>query len=118
MRLVALLILVSCTSSPNYWNPYTPIRAQTKLDRDAAVQRAVIAITDAGREVESSTDGIVLSKWFAGDGFGDGQRFRVRVVLTGSDYEIAALCQPECLETQKRPQFVLETMKKIDAGLR
>lgn len=127
-RLVLIAALTACAGSPNYWNAYTPVRAQTKLDRDSATQRAVIAITDAGREVESNDAGVILTKWFSGDGFGGGEnRFRVRVIVSTGSYEVGALCQIKspttsawgegCDET-KRPQFVLDTIAKIDAALR
>jgi hypothetical protein len=130
MRIVAVIVMLTagCTGSTNYWNPYTPIQAQTKLDKDAAVQKAVIAITDAGKEVESSDAGVVLTKWFSGDGFGgDQNRFRIRVVVQQASYGIEALCQSKAgssgawndnCDGSKRPQFVLDTMNRIDAALK
>lgn len=129
-RLMMIAALTGCTGSTNYWNPYTPIRAQTTADRNTAVQKAVIAITDAGREIESSdaTTGIVISKWWSGDGFGgENNRFRIRVTFDAqSGYEIVALCQGKIAsgweesncERDKRPQFVLDTIKRVDAALR
>jgi hypothetical protein len=134
MKLAAIffsLVCVGCTGSPNYWNPYSPVNAQTKAStRGDAVQRAVIALTDAGREIESSDveTGIVLSKWYSSDGaFTSDTRFRVRVVFAESGaYQIDALCQSkasggdwkdECTEG-KRPQHVIDTIAKVDLALR
>lgn len=126
----AALALTACTGSTNYWNAYTPVRAKTTQPKNAAVQRAVVAITDAGREIESSdaATGIVISKWWSGDGFGgESNRFRIRVTFddTGA-YEIVALCQGKVssgweesnCEPNKRPQFVLDTVAKVDASLK
>ncbi|HVJ27912.1 MAG TPA: hypothetical protein VM493_10240 [Vicinamibacterales bacterium] len=120
--------MTACTGSPNYWRTYTPIEGQTQLDERAATQRAVIAVTDTGREIESSDAGVVLTKWFTGSGFGsDQQRFRIRVTIQPGAYEISALCQGkdsmtgawnECEEQSKRPQFVLDTMSRIDGALK
>lgn len=119
--------LAACTGSTNYWNAYRPVSGTTSNAN--AVQAAVVAITDAGKEVESSDNGIVLSKWFSGDGFGgDQNRFRVRVTVNANAYEVAALCQAkkpgsggawseEC-DATKRPQFVLDVVARIEAGLR
>ncbi len=132
MRTILLAaVLTACTGSANYWTAYHPVSGHTTQDKAGAVQHAVIAITDAGREVESSdgATGIVLSKWFSGDGFsGDDTRFRVRVVV-GDDgrYDIAALCQRKSVVTSawgddcdadKRPRFVVETVGKVEAALR
>ncbi len=123
--------LAACAGSQNYHRAYEPTEGTTKHERAKAVQKVVIAITDAGREVEESdaTTGIVLSKWFSGDGFGQDQsRYRIRVVLDeASGYEIAALCQGksstssawnECEADDLRPQFVLDTMARVDEALR
>ena len=129
-RLILMAALAGCAGSTNYWNPYTPVRATTTQPKAAAVQKAVVAMTDAGREIESSdgATGIVLSKWWSGDGFGgDQNRFRVRVsVDDAGGYEIAALCQTnnasnagwsdDCDKT-KRPQFVLDIVTKVDAAM-
>ena len=127
-----LAALLGCTGSPNYWNAYTPMHAQmANTSRPAAVQRAVIALTDAGREIESSdvSTGIVLSRWWSGDGFGhDDTRFRVRVIFDESTgYTVEALCQRKGMtsgdftdqcDDAKRPQFVLDVMAKVDTALR
>ena len=115
-----------------YRQPETPVHATTTRTRPSAVQRAVIAITDAGKEVESSdaTTGIVMSKWFSPDGFGgDDNRFRIRVVFDESNgYEIEALCQlkdsmsktwgEDGCDAKLRPQFVLDLVARIDRELR
>jgi len=130
-------ILTACTGSPNYHRPYTPIHATHRHSRPAAVQRAVIAITDAGREIESSdaTTGIVLSKWFSGDGALAGDnRHRIRVLFDETNgYTIEALCQsknadmiggggwedcPKNDGQEIRPQFVLDTVGSVNAALR
>jgi len=135
-RVLILMALTACTSSPNYARPYTPIQATHKHSRPSAVQKAVIALTDAGREIESSdaATGIVLSKWFEGDGALAGNyRYRIRVVLDEtSGYAIEALCQaknPEAFSgggwidcpkidgQDLRPQFVLDLITRVNAAL-
>lgn len=129
MKLLLLTALAGCTGSPNYWNPYTPVRAKTELTRETAIQKAVIAITDAGREIESSdaNTGIVISRWFGSKDFAaDDTRFRVRVTYADAAYEIVALCQSkvsgdwkdEGCEPAKRPQYVLDVVMKVDAALK
>lgn len=131
---VVAVLVAACTGSTNYWIPYTAARGSTQLDRGPAVQAAVVAITDAGREVESSdaASGTVMSKWFSGDGFGqDLTRFRIRVTFSdGGAYEIVALCQgkdtgplssggwKDCEEKDKRPRFVADVLTKVEANLR
>lgn len=127
--ILAAALATACTGSKNYWNPYTPIKAQTSLSKEAAIQKAVIAITDAGKEIESSdaSTGIVISKWFGSPDFGaNDTRFRVRVTYADSAYEIVALCQSkatgdwkdEGCEPAKRPQFVLDVVAKVDTALK
>lgn len=128
-----VLVVAACTGSSNYWVTYAPLNGKSAVPKAALVQKAVIAITDAGKEIESSdgTSGIVLSKWFQGDGMmSDDNRFRVRVTVddTGA-YTVAGLCQAKkagssswedtCLEgnENKRPRFVVELVAKIEASL-
>jgi len=129
--LAASLILGACMGSSNYWMPYQPARGSSPQPRPTQVQRAVIAISDAGRELEStdSATGVVLTKWFSSDGFGGDQtRFRVRVIIDEQGgYDVAALCQTknaatpgwsdECDRT-KRPRFVLKLITQLDAALK
>ena len=126
--ILILTMLAGCTGSPNYWRAYTPMHGTTSAERASAVQKVTIAVTDAGKEIESSdaTTGIVLTKWFSGDGFGQDQsRFRIRVVFDeAKGYDVVALCQSKdggdwkdgCGD--KRPQFVLDAMAKVDGALR
>lgn len=122
--------LAACTGSSNYWVTYQPRKGTITQPKADAVQHAVSVLTDAGKDIESSdaTSGVVLSKWFTGDGIGsDSQRFRVRVTINDSgSYEVVALCQGkspytsawnECEEQAKRPRFVVETVSKIEAAL-
>lgn len=133
MRAILMAAAITgCTGSPNYWVPYTPIQASSAQPKNTAVQKAVIAVTDAGREIETSdaTTGIVLTKWFSGDGFGGGEtRFRIRVTFDeAAKYEIVSLCQRKsaatsawsdgCDDETKRPRFVVDTMTRVDAALR
>lgn len=123
-------LLAGCAGSANYWVDYAPMRGTTTQSKEAATQRAVVAITDAGREIESSdaATGIVLSRWFSGDGFGGDQtRFRVRVTFADGSYEVAVLCQRQNAATpgwnddcdpNKRPRFAVETAAKVEAALR
>jgi hypothetical protein len=129
--LLVLVMIAGCTGSSNYWITYSPPHGSTSLQKGPAVQAAVVAITDVGKEVESSdaASGLVLSKWFSSDGFGGaGSRFRVRVAIgeTGS-YDIVALCQSkdpmtsawrDCEEQGKRPRFVAEVLTAVEMSLR
>ena len=131
MRALAFIAMIGCTGGANYWIDYRPLSGSSTKPRSDVVQKSVIAITDAGREIESSdaTSGIVLSRWFGGDGFApDDTRFRIRVSVsdTGS-YDIASLCQRKSAMTSawedgcdpaKRPRFVVETIAKIEQALR
>lgn len=127
--------LAGCTGSPNYWVTYSAARGEVKAPRAAVIQSAVVAVTDAGREVESSdtASGIVLTKWFSGDGFGSDQnRFRIRVTVAESGaYEVVALCQGkdtsmtnhgawiDCTEVpNSRPRFVVDLVARVDENLR
>ena len=130
--LIALLFAAAaaCTSSPNYHVNYAPQSGTTTASKPDSVQRAVIAITDAGREVESSdaSTGIVLTKWFRGDGVAaDQNRYRIRVVLSDTTYQVAALCQvkgafsgawEDCSGQDKMPRFVVELVDKIAGSLK
>lgn len=125
----AALVAAACTGSKNYWHPYSPATGQTTKTNAQAVQQAVVALTDAGRDVESSDaeTGIVLSKWFSGDGFGGGNnRFRIRVTIADGAYTVMAMCQAkdpmsggweDTCDAGKRPQFVLDAVAKVEAGL-
>ncbi len=134
-----ILALVSgCTGTANYWVPYAPMRGTTTRTRPAVIQRATIAITDAGYSVESSdaTAGILLSKWFHGDGFMQGEnRYRLRIILDEANgYEIEAMCQTtagstgpfddhkdftNCGDTAgEMPRFVVDAVAKVDVALR
>lgn len=126
---ITALLLTACTSSPNYHVEYAPRSGTMTASKADGVQRAVIAITDAGREVESSdaSSGIVLSKWFQSDsGLMGDVRYRVRVVLGDSNYQVAALCQRKaastsswegCDDTGKMPRFVVELVDRVATGL-
>jgi hypothetical protein len=126
--LISAALMAACTSSPNYHRAYTPRTVATQLDKDAATQRAVIAITDAGREVESTDAGVVLSKWFSGEGFMSNlTQYRLRVIVAAGSYQIAALCQAhmnegdpwkQCEDDTKRPQFILDALTKLEAALK
>lgn len=133
MRALMLALLVACAPGPSYHRPYAPISATTPHPRAVAAQKAVIAITDAGYEIESSDGGIVLSKWFVDAGYSDvaNLRFRVRVVFDeGNGYEIVSQCQvntgrdawaecgkPAPPEQDVRPQSVLDAMGRVNAAL-
>ncbi len=129
---LALGLAAGCVNSPNYYVAYAPVTGTTTKTRPAAVQRAVIALTDAGREVESSdaTTGIVLSKWFTSDAalVGGDVRFRVRIVFDESNgFEVEALCSrkdgsawtEDCADSDdKRPRFVVDLVAKVAKKLR
>lgn len=113
--LLILATATACTGSSNYWVTYQPRHAA----KTTTAQKAKIAITDAGREVESSDEGVVLTKWFRGDGFPNDVQFQVRIVIAPDGYDIAALCKRDSGDDcgGKRPRFVLDTIAKIEAGL-
>ena len=128
---LAMLLAIGCTGSSNYWIAYKPVAGDSTQPKATIVQRAIVALTDAGRDVETSdvTTGIVLSKWFAPDGmFSDEQRHRIRVTIDDAGhYEVVALCNrkkingsgwEECGNPDTRPRFVVETVEKISASLR
>jgi hypothetical protein len=125
MRTLLLMVaLVSCDPK-NRYAAYQPVRGTTALDRDTATQRAVIAITDAGQEIETSAAGVVLSKWFEGGTGSGGQRFRVRVTVASTGYEVVAMCQMtdafsgswgDC-PGDGRPQFVVDLVGAVGKAL-
>ena len=129
-RLVLIAVLAGCDPK-QMWQPYSPIEAQTRLDQETLTRRAVIAITDAGLSLESSTNGIVLSDWTANDQLGkaiqgtDGERFRIRVVIEKGSYELVAQCQrrmdatawDDCTEDERRPQWVLDVLARVEKAL-
>lgn len=133
-RIILMAALAGCTGSANYWVHYQPTRGTTSQPKATVVQRAIVAITDVGREVETSdaASGIVISKWFSGDGFGqDTNRFRVRVTVQDDGaYEVVASCQAkdtgpmsdggwkDNCEPTKRPAFVADVMRKIDTAMK
>lgn len=127
---IPALLLTACTSSPNYHVNYAPQSGTMTASKGDGVQRAVIAITDAGKEVESSDggSGIVLSKWFQSDGFGaDDVRYRIRVVLGDASYQVAAMCQrksamtsswsEDCTSDDTRPRYVVDLVNQIAVSL-
>ena len=122
MRKVAVLVvLASCFSAANKWAPYRPRTGTAGPD---AIKRAMIAMTDAGEEIETHEEGLVVSKWFSGSD--PDEHFRIRVTVDeAARYEVAALCQykdpahggwVDC--GQKMPRFILDTMAKVEAALR
>lgn len=133
--LLMTTLLAACTSSPSYWIAFTP-HAGHASSKEAAMQKATIAITDAGREIESSDPamGIILTKWFSGTGMVDDQnRFRIRVLVqTDGSYEISGMCQRMTIDTKhweqppdghcgnegKFPRFVVELTDKLDVSMR
>jgi hypothetical protein len=129
-KILIALTLTACAGSANYWKPYQPAHGTTTATRADAVQKATIAITDAGEEVETSdaATGIVLSKWFSGDGMmSRDTRFRIRVVIGEAGYDVAALCQRKANTPtsngwgddcgDKRPAFVLDAMTRVQKAL-
>jgi hypothetical protein len=130
--LMAVAVLSACTGSSNYWRTYTPARGASTQPKTTVVQKATLAIVDAGYETETSdgNTGLVISKWFQNTGFMSEQnRFRIRVTVdeTGH-YEVTAQCQQkasglsgggwgdDCTDG-KRPQFVLDAVAKVDAAI-
>src|SRR4051812_10478222 len=122
-RATILIALAACTGSPNYWRTYTPASGHTSQSKASLVQKATIAIVDAGHETESSdaVTGLVVSKWFHLDGFAaDQSQFRVRVSVDDSGgYQVVAQCQRKTTEaftaaawedcsTNDRPQIVID----------
>lgn len=88
--------------------------------------RAIDAVTDAGFTVETSTDGVIVSKWEPGRGFGGGgYRYRVRVsAREGGDFVVAMLCQQRVAVNSEwitcdevRPQWLLDAQAKITAEI-
>lgn len=129
-----LVFLIGCVNSPNYWTTYTPRNGTSSKTKPAAIQQAVIAITDAGQEIESSdaTTGIVISKWFSGDGIASNEtRFRLRVTIAEDlSFQVDALCQRretlneskweacDDADGAKRPRFVIDDVAKIEAAMK
>lgn len=116
-RAILIVVLAGCTGSANYWVAYRPIHGA----KTTTVQKAVIAVGDAGREVESNEAGVVTTKGFRADAFPRDSEFRIRIVVSESGgYDISAMCKRDgdgdCGD-DKRPRFVLDTMAKIEAGL-
>jgi len=129
-RWLVVVLVGACVSSANVWVPYHPVIGASTQPKASVVQRAIVALTDAGRDVETSdaAAGIVLSKWFMAEGpFHDDYRYRVRITVDdGGRYEVVALCEfkidsptwKSCTDRTDRPQFVVDTVVKTEASLR
>lgn len=124
------MVAAACASSQYSWVPYAPASGSTSSTNAQVVQKAAVAITDAGEGVETSDAdaGLVLSKWITRDGMGSGEnRFRVRVTVTDGAYEVVAQCQRLTAMTRqwedggcgdKRPRYVVDLVERIDAALK
>jgi hypothetical protein len=123
------VVLASCVGSPNYHRAYTPATGHATGTQDDVLRHATEALTDAGLTIESSANGVVVTKWEPGRGMADGDttryRFRVSVDSDGT-YRVASLCQmkstaissgetADCDNT--RPQWALDIVAKVNATL-
>lgn len=125
--IAAMLIGAGCTGSPNYHRTYAPAtsHASSSSTAEDITSAAVEAITDAGFTVETSTAGVVISKWEPGRGFtGDQSRYRLRVTAkSGGRFTVSVLCQSkaggdewsDCDEL--RPQWALDVQAKVTAQI-
>ena len=124
LTIAMVLIASGCTSSPNYHRAYTPATGHASGNRDDVIQRATVALTDAGLTIASSSGGIVLTDWEQGRGMGDDARYRFRVsVQTDGAFTVDSLCQnkgaldeswSDCDAT--RPQWALDVVAKVEAS--
>jgi hypothetical protein len=126
------VVSAACTSPQNLWAPYQPVVGSAGRGRSEIVQRAVVAITEAGGEIETSDGaaGVVVSKWFEASGITtDNDRFRIRVtVADDGSYELVALCEEKVPRSQpwtrcthhpgQLPRFVLDALACLDVALR
>jgi hypothetical protein len=130
--LMAVAVLSACTGSSNYWRTYTPARGASTQPKTTVVQKATLAIVDAGYETETSdgNTGLVISKWFQNTGFMSEQnRFRDPCdrrrdgPLRSHGAVSAEGERPQRwwlgrrLHGRKRPQFVLDAVAKVDAAI-
>jgi uncharacterized lipoprotein len=131
----ALATLAACTSSPNYWRAYTPASGTSSSPKATLIQKATLAVVDAGYETEISdaNTGLVVTKWFQGTGMtSEDNRFRLRVTVDDAGrYEVTAQCQEKatgpmsgggwndhCSSEDKRPQFVLDAVARVERGMK
>ena len=79
--------------------------------------------SDAGFTVETSTAGVVISKWEPGRGF-TGDRYRLRVTAkSGGRFTVAVMCQSKAGGNEwfdcddLRPQWALDVQAKVTAQI-
>ncbi len=120
--------LAACTGSSNYWIAYSPARGAAV---GASYRSAVLVLTDMGKTIETTDadNGIVITAWEAGRGFGASQlRIKYRVSVDGDAFDIAAACENhhddpidgsvwERCDDTKRPRWVVEELASIAAAL-
>ncbi|MEZ4368997.1 MAG: hypothetical protein R2939_22360 [Kofleriaceae bacterium] len=128
-RLAIMLIVAGCTGSANYFIPYAPKSGPAD---EGDHRRAVLALTDLGKTIETNdpASGIVVTAWEPGRGFGQEKtsRYRFRVSIDAGRYDVAALCQTftdtlgdddwqNCEDVTKLPRWAVETTEKVATAL-
>ena len=128
MRTVCALLVASCVSSSNYWIAYRPARGN--VDGDGAHRRAVLALTDMGKSIETNdaASGIVVTAWEDGRNSFGKMRVRFRVSVDGSAYDVAAPCEQfvdgpgndawQPCDEATRPRWVVEDVERIAGAIR
>lgn len=115
-RIAALLLVVSCTSSPHYLRESEPASGTVESDRETLYQRAMTAVADVGLDIETSDAeaGLITTKWECG-GMCDA-KYRFRVSVGDGTYDVAIQCEGSCNDGLS-PQGLIEKQQAVTAAI-